>query len=77
MKQFVVAVISFFDNEIKQYKVEAESDFEAAKKVLVEFAGNYKEDEIKHQNSDDYPKDLKSLRVYLGNGEMDISVMEV
>lgn len=77
MKKFVVALISFFENDIKQFKIEAESDFEAVKKTLVEFAGPHRQSEIDYQNSEDYPKDINELEIHLNNCEIDFSVIEV
>ena len=77
MKKFVVALISFFENEIKQFKIEAESDYDAVKKTLVEFAGEHKGGEIEFQNSADYPKNIEALDDHLNNCEMGFSVIEV
>lgn len=76
MKNYVVAIISFFDNEIKQFKIEAESEYEAVKKAMVEFTGDkYKQSEIDWQKSEDYPTDLKELSEV--QSEMDFSVIEI
>ena len=37
MKNYVVAIISLFDNKIKQFKITAENDFEAVKKSMIDF----------------------------------------
>ncbi len=35
MNKYVVAIINFFDNELKQFIIEAESDYEAFKEAMV------------------------------------------
>jgi DNA-binding protein len=78
MKNYVVALISFFDNDIKQLKVSAESEYEAVKKAVIEFTSEeYKQSEIDFQNSEDYPKDIESLDEHFSNIEMDFSVIEI
>lgn len=77
MKNYVVAIISFFDNNIKQFNIVAENQYDAVKKGMIEFCDqeDYKQSEIDFQNSDDYPKTIEELdSVY---DEMDFSVMEV
>lgn len=77
MKKYVVGVLSMFENDLKLFKIEAESDYEAVKKAMVEFAANpeSKQHEIDWQNSEDYPTDLEGLcRVY---EEVPFSVIEV
>jgi hypothetical protein len=37
MKKYVVAVISFFDSDVKQFKVDAENEYEAVKKGVLAF----------------------------------------
>jgi len=78
MKNYVVAVISFFENDIQQFKVEAENEYEAVKKGIVAFTKEeYRKDEIAFQNSEDYPKDMDGLEHLYNNAEMDFSVIEV
>lgn len=75
---YVVALISFFDNDIKQFLIRAENEFVAVKKAMVEFTDDkYKQQEIDFQESEDYPKDIEELNNYLGNGDMSFSVIEV
>jgi len=74
MKKYIVAIISFFDNEIKQFKIEAESEYEAVKKGMIEFTSkDYRQSEIDYQNSEDYPKNIEELYY----DEMDFCVTEV
>lgn len=74
MKKYVVAIISFFDNEIKQFKIEAESEYEAVKKGMIEFTSEeHRQSEIDYQNSEDYPKNIEELYY----DEMDFCVTEV
>lgn len=75
---YVVALISFFDNDIKQFLIRAENEFVAVKKAMVEFTDDkYKLQEIEFQQSEDYPKEIEELNIYLGNGDMSFSVIEV
>jgi|LakMenE01Jun11ns_1017448.scaffolds.fasta_scaffold8408314_1 hypothetical protein len=75
---YVVGLISFFDNDIKQFLIKAENKFEAVKKAMVEFTDDkYKKSEIDFQESEDYPKEIEALNNYLGNGDMSFSVIEV
>jgi len=75
MKNYVVAVISFFENEIKQFKIQSENEYEAVKKAMVEFTETEdgKKSELEYQNSDDYPKTIEELYY----DEMDFCVTEV
>ena len=78
MKKYVVAVISFFDNDLKQFIIEAENEYEAAKKGLIEFTSEeHKASEIEHQNIEDYPKDIDELESYYIDCEIGINVIEV
>lgn len=75
MKNYIVAVISFFDNEIKQFEIVAESEYHAVKKAMIEFCHSEegKKSEIEYQNSENYPTTLDDLYYE----EMDYSVTEV
>ncbi len=75
MKNYVVAIISFFDNEIKQFKITAESEYEAIKKGMIDLCESEesKQSERDYQNSEDYPKTIEELYY----DEMDYSVTEV
>ncbi len=78
MKKYVVAVISFFDNDIKQFKVEAKNEYEAVKLGVLAFTNEeFKAGEVEFQNSEDYPKDMEGLEHLYNNAEMDFSVMEI
>lgn len=61
MKNYVVGILSMFENELKLFKIVEKSEYEAVKKAMIEFAGEHKENEIEWQNSEDYPTDLKGL----------------
>lgn len=60
MKNYVVGVLSMFENDLKLFKVQAENDYEAVKKGILLHCDN-NESEIEWQNSPDYPKDMKGL----------------
>jgi len=79
MKKYVVALISFFDNEIRQFKIEAESDYEAVKKAMVEFCDSEDgvKDQINWQNDPLFPVNLERLKLDVVNAEMDFCVTEV
>ena len=78
MKNYVVAIISFFENKIKQFKVEAESEYEAVKKAMLEFTSEeYRQDEIDHQNSEYYPNTIEEMKGYFPSCDMDFSVIEI
>ena len=63
MKNYVVGIVSLFDNELKLFPVIAESEYEAVKKAMVDFAGSddAKKHELDWQNSESYPKDIAGL----------------
>lgn len=63
MKNYVVGVLSMFENDLKLFKIIAESEYEAVKKGMIEICegDDAKQCEIDWQNSEDYPKDLKGL----------------
>jgi len=63
MKNYVVGILSFFDNELKLFKITAENEYEAVKKGFVELASTpeSKQNEIDWQNSPHYPSDLEEM----------------
>lgn len=78
MKNYVVAIISFFENQIKQYPVSAENEYEALKIGLLNFTSEeYRADEVDFQKSEKYPKTLDELEKYLNNGDMSSNVIEI
>jgi hypothetical protein len=75
---YVVALISFFENEVKQFLIRAENEFEAVRKAMLEFTKDeYKAQEIEFQLSENYPKDILELTDMLFNCDMSFSVIEV
>jgi len=78
MANFVVGYLSFFDNNLKLIKVEEESEYEAIKKAMISVCEEeYKPEEIKWQNSDDYPKNKESLIDLLYNIDVAINIIEI
>lgn len=77
MKNYVVGILSVFDNDLKLFKVVAKNEYEAVKKGMVEFTDNTesKQHEILWQNSEDYPTDLEAL--YSFYEDVPFSVIEV
>ncbi len=77
MKNYVVGILSMFENDLKLFKVTAENEYEAVKKGMVEYVDNAegKQHEIDWQNSEDYPKDLDGL--YSVYEELPFSFVEV
>lgn len=62
MKNYVVGILSMFENDLKLFKITAENEYEAVKKGLAEFTPEeYREEEIDFQNSEDYPKTIQGL----------------
>lgn len=60
MKNYVVGILSMFENDLKLFKVSSENEYEAVKKGMILFSNN-DENEIEWQNSKDYPKDILGL----------------
>lgn len=77
MKNYVVGILSMFENDLKLFKVTAENEYDAVKKGMVEFSSDEesKQFELDWQNSEDYPKDLKGL--YSVYEEIPFNVVEV
>jgi hypothetical protein len=77
MKNYVVGILSMFDNDLKLFKITSENEYEAVKKGMVEFVDNEesKQYEIDWQNSEDYPTDLQGL--YSIYEELPFSVIEI
>jgi hypothetical protein len=77
MKKYVVGILSMFENNLKLFKIEAENEYEAVKKGMIDFneTEESKQFEKDWQNSDDYPKDYEGL--YSVYEEVPFSVVEV
>jgi hypothetical protein len=77
MKNYVVGILSMFDNNLKLFKITAENEYEAVKKGMIEFVDNEesKQYEIDFQNSENYPTDLQGL--YSIYEELPFSVIEI
>ena len=63
MKNYVVGILSLFENDLKLFKVTAKNEYEAVKQGMLDFCENEesKQYEIDLQNSKDYPKTLEEL----------------
>lgn len=79
MKNYAVGYLTFFENELKMFKVQAESEYEAIKKAMVEAATKeeYKQDEIEWQESEKYPDNLEDLIEMLYNSDVAVNAIEV
>jgi hypothetical protein len=78
MKKYVVAYISFFDNDLVQLIVEAESEYEAIKKGMVELTSEeYRQDEINFQNDPEYPKTVEEQKQLAFNSDSMVSAIEI
>ncbi|WNN12483.1 hypothetical protein MA9V2_234 [Chryseobacterium phage MA9V-2] len=77
-KQYTVAYMSFFDNDLRLAVVEATSELEAAKKFLYDITDDkYKQGELDEQASENYPKDMEALKEYHFNADAVINVIEI
>lgn len=78
-KTYVVALLSFFDNDIKQSLINAKSPYDAVKHAMLNFfdSEEAKKDELEWQSSEDYPKTYGKLVEYLSNSEFAVSVIEI
>jgi hypothetical protein len=79
MKNYAVGYLTFFENELKMFKVQAESEYEAIKKAMVEAATKeeYKQDELEWQASEKYPDNLEDLIEMLYNSDVAVNAIEV
>lgn len=77
MKNYVVGILSLFENDLKLFKITAENKFEAVKKGMIEFCvdDESKKSEIDWQNSNEYPKDYDGL--FYAYEEVPFNVIEI
>lgn len=78
MKNYVVGILSMFENDLKLFKITNENEYEAVKKGMVEFCGENQEAkdcELQWQNSEDYPKTLKEM--YSSYEDIPFNVIEI
>jgi len=76
-KNYVVGILSMFENDLKLFKVTAENEYEAVKAGMMQFADTpkAKEVELEWQESAAYPKDLEGL--HSAYEDMPFAVIEV
>lgn len=78
MKNYVVGILSLFENDLQLFKVEAEDKYEALKKGMVDYTSEeYKQDEIGFQNGDLCPPNFESLTGYYNVGDIMTNVIEI
>lgn len=77
MKNYVVGILTMYENELKLFKITAENDYEAVKKGMIDFCDTpeSKQYEIDFQNSNRFPKDLDGLNTVYA--EVPFNVIEV
>lgn len=78
MKNYVVGILSMYENDLKLFKVEAEDKYDALKKGMVDFTSEeYKEHEIEFQNGAICPPNFESLTGYYNVGDILTNVIEI
>ena len=78
VKTFVVGILSLFDHKLKLLKINAENEYEALKKGMIESCNEkYKQEEINWQNSEEYPKTYKELVDLLYTSDTCVNVIEI
>ena len=78
VKTFVVGILSLFDHKLKLLKINAENEYEALKKGMIESCNEkYKQEEINWQNSEEYPKNYKELVDLLFASDTCVNVIEI
>jgi len=77
MKNYVVGILSMFENNLKLFKVQAENEYEAVKIGMIEFCdnGDARLAEYEWQISNEYPKDLNGL--YSVYEDLSFNVIEI
>ena len=77
MKNYVVGILSLFENDLKLFKITAENNYEAVKKGMIEFCPDEeaKQYEIDWQNSEQYPDNYEDL--FYAYEEIPFNVIEV
>lgn len=77
MKNYVVGLLSMFENDLKLFKVSAPSEYDAFKIAIIDFCDTQesKQHEIDWQNSQEYPKTYKELYSYYE--EIPFNVIEI
>ena len=78
MKKYVVGILSLFEHDLRLFKVEADNEYEALKRGMLEFTPDeYKEHELEFQNGDVCPPNFESLTGFYEVGEIITNVMEI
>jgi hypothetical protein len=77
-KNYVVGILSMYENDLKLFKVEAENKYEALTKGMVEYTPEENRHyEIEFQNGEVCPPNFESLTDYYAVGEIITNVMEI
>lgn len=63
MKNYVVGILSMFENDLCLFRITADDEYDAVKKAMIEFykTAEEKQYEIGWQQSNEYPSDLEGL----------------
>lgn len=79
MKNYMCGYLNFYDNELKLFKIESPSKYEALKELMILSCNTEggKNEEINWQNSEDYPKTYEELEELLYNSDVVVNVQEL
>jgi len=77
MENYVVGILSLFENEVKLFKVSAENKYQAVKKAMLDFCDSEdaKIHELNYQKSEAYPKDYEGL--FYAYEEIPFNIIEI
>ena len=77
MKNYVVGILSMFENDLKLFKVTTKSEYEAVKIAMIMFNENQeaRQAEIDWQNSEQYPDNYEDL--FYAYEETPFNVIEI
>jgi len=78
MKKYVVGILNMYDNDLKLFKVDAEDEYDALKKGMVEYIPEKdRHYEIEFQNGEVCPPNFEGLTDYYEVVEIITNVMEI
>ena len=79
MTNYVVGYLTFFENELRLFKVQAETGYEAIKQAMLSTCSSEegRQQELDWQNSEEYPENYEDLIDMLYNSDIAINVIEI